>query len=278
MSGKSQPKTPTIKHWLKNAAGVLETAGVNSARLDAELILSEALNVDRTWVMAHSDGEIPPKALSVADKWLVRRAKREPLAYIRGRVEFYGRQFAVNKHVLIPRPETEEIIELVKSLDLPENPILIDVGTGSGCIAISAKLEYPELEVIATDISNEALKVARQNAENLGAEVTFQKSDLIPPTIYHLPPTTITANLPYVDRRYTVTPEANTEPDIALYSGDEGYELIECLLPQAANHLRQNGYLVLESDPWQQDRIIKNAAGLGFSLVEQRPFHLILQK
>lgn len=278
MSKNSPSRALSINSWLQRATRTLQAAGVPSARLDAELLAADALGVDRTWLKAHGDEQLPTKALTQANAWLQRRAAREPLAYIRGWMEFYGRRFAVNEHVLIPRPETEEIIELMKPLELPDNPVLTDVGTGNGCIAITAKLERPELEAIAADISEEALKVARQNAKNLGAEINFYESDLLSAMDYQLSANVITANLPYVGRHYTITPEAAVEPAIALYADDNGYELIENLLPQATKRLTHGGYLILESDPWQQARIIKTASKHGLSLLVQKPFHLVLQK
>jgi release factor glutamine methyltransferase len=279
MNANLLPKVPaTIKSWLTEAEAKLEKAGISSARLDAELILAEALQTDRTWLLAHSDEQITSDNLKQADEWLARRVKREPLAYIRGWIEFYGRRFAVDKRVLIPRPETEEMIQLLKSLELPEGSVLIDVGTGSGCLAITTKLEHLELEVHATDISVEALEVARQNAKDLGADIEFQQSDLLSAMDYELSATIITANLPYVDRHYTVTPEADAEPALALYADDDGHALIERLIPQASKHLHSDGYLILESDPWQQTRIIASAAKYNLHLREQRPFHLVLQK
>jgi release factor glutamine methyltransferase len=273
------PKTPvTIKAWLVEAGASLEKAGISSARLDAELILADALQADRTWLLAHNDEMIPYEELIRADGWITRRVGREPLAYIRGWVEFYGRRFAVDKRVLIPRPETEEMIDLIKRLELPEEPVLIDVGAGSGCIAITAKLERPELNIHATDISEVALKVAHQNAKDLQADIDFHKSDLLSAMDYQLPANIITANLPYVDNRYTVTPEARAEPELALFADKNGYELIERLIPQASKHLQPGGYLVLESDPWQQTRIIKKSSEYGLGLIEQKPFHIMLQK
>lgn len=261
-----------INQWLEVATAQLVAASIPSARLDAELLLSHALKKDRPWLIAHPDEVIET---STVDELLKRRVGREPLAYIRGYREFYGRNFVVTPDTLIPRPETETLIELLELLVKPGDS-LIDVGTGSGAIAISAKLEYPQLIVKATDVSEKALGIARKNASALGAEVTFRVSHLL--NDLHDTYDIICANLPYVDKAWEVSAETHTEPDLALYAADGGLELIKRLIEQATDHLIPNGYLLLEADPRQHDEILSLAHTRGFDWHQTDGFIVVLQK
>lgn len=190
-----------------------------------------------------------------------------PKAYREGRAEFFGREFAVTPDVLIPRPETETAVEMVMSLagkpylsglkvgesKLPKNARILDVGTGSGVIAVTLKLELPEAEVVAVDISEEALKVAEENARRLGAEVEFVQSDLLESVSGNFD--VIVANLPYVDRDWEwLDSSLRFEPEEALYAKDEGLEIIFRLLEQVKDRTK---YLILEADPVQHGRIME---------------------
>lgn len=253
----------TISSWLENAAKGLSKVNVDSAQLDAQLLLAASLYKSREYLLAHSDEELSDHELEQADKWLQRRLSREPIAYILGHKEFYGRDFIVSPSVLIPRPESETIIEMLKDLQ-PDT--IIDIGTGSGALAISAKLEIPTSKVIATDISEDALQVARQNASSLNAEITFAISDLLSgiKTISSSKPVALVANLPYVDQSWDVSLETKFEPNQALFAKDDGLELIKKLILQASKKLRPNDYLLLEADPRQHDMMTKYAQKHGF--------------
>jgi release factor glutamine methyltransferase len=175
-----------------------------------------------------------------------------------GHKEFYGRNFEVNQDTLIHRPETEALINVIKEI-IPHR--VLDVGTGSGCIAITAALELPETEVNAVDISLKALAVAKRNATNLGANVNFYRSNLLEKIEgqYDL----IVANLPYVDREWGWTsPELAYEPQTALYAEDGGLALIKQLIEQAPAHLCKHGYLILEADLSQHKKIANYASNL----------------
>ena len=208
-----------------------------------------------------------------------------PRAYKEGCQDFYGRDFLVTPDVLIPRPETEQIIDTVLNLagksylpgvkpspnQLPENPVILDVGTGSGCIAITIKKELPEAQVYATDISEPALGIAQKNAQNHGAPITFIISHLLDNV--KLTPDIIVANLPYVDEAWDwLDKEAlSHEPKEALYAKDHGLELIKELIDQAANlHVPR---LILEADPCQHEEIINSAKG-KYNLEENRGYIL----
>jgi release factor glutamine methyltransferase len=171
---------PAIKDWIIDATRQLDAAGINSGRLDAEIILSHCLRRPRTYVHAHNDEQLDGRTLEVADARLLLRLDRVPIAYIIGHKDFYGRRFSVTTSTLIPRPESETLIDELKNL-APKNLQLfdndpftiVDVGTGSGCLGITAKLELPDSRVTLLDISPYALKVAASNASRLHADVWF---------------------------------------------------------------------------------------------------------
>ncbi|MBI3494418.1 peptide chain release factor N(5)-glutamine methyltransferase [Candidatus Saccharibacteria bacterium] len=257
----------TINAWLKAAQKDLSTANIDSAQLDAQLLLSATLYKPREYLLAHSDQQLLDNELSQANKWLKRRIKREPIAYILGHKEFYGRDFIVSPNVLIPRPESESIIEILKELK-PET--IVDIGTGSGSLAISAKLELPDSRVIATDISEDALQMARQNANSLNAEITFVVSDLLSgiKTITSDTPVAIVANLPYVDKTWEASPETKFEPNLALFADDGGLKLIKKLILQAKKKLRPKDHLILEADKRQHKQVTEYAKKHGFKFAQ----------
>ena len=155
----------TIGDWLRHATAMLAKAGIVSARLDALLLLGSELNQQKAWLLAHDDEPLTSAQQNDLDTQLTRRTTREPLAYILGIKEFYGHEFIVTPQVLIPRPETEAIIDLLSTLPLAEHATVADIGTGSGALAITLKLEHPALDVIATDINAQTLNVAKRNAQ-----------------------------------------------------------------------------------------------------------------
>ena len=263
-----------ISEWLKIAAKSLKTANIPSARLDAELILANTLRKNRTYLHAHLDEEIDPRRFDIANARLDLRLDRVPIAYILGYKEFYGRRFTVSPSVLIPRPESEDLISLFLELTASEiaEKVLIDVGTGSGCLGITAKLERSNLSVILSDISKPALNIAEKNANALNADVHIQQQSLLNGQLK--PVDYIFANLPYVDKNWDVSPELQYEPEIALFAEDEGLKLILQLISQAPRYLTSEGLLFIEADPQQHNRIIDEAVKNGF--VKERVLNYIL--
>ena len=249
----------TIKEWLENEKAKYGDAP-DFLNLDLEIILVKVLSVeDRSFLTLHQDDSLNEMQVKLANNHAKERfIDEKPLAYIFSEKEFYGRKFFVDPRVLIPRPETEEIIDAVKNV-ADKNAKILDVGTGSGVIAITLKLEIPEAEVMASDISDDALDVAKRNAKELGAEIDFVKSDLLN-DIEDLPDI-IVANLPYVDKNWDWTSESlRFEPKEALFAEDGGLLEIKRLIAEICeqlSNLSKEMYLFLELDPSQKS-VLKN--------------------
>lgn len=283
MSENLPQHLPAISNWLKDATVQLAGAGIGTAKLDAEIILAHTLRKSRTFLHAHGDEPLTPRQAEIADARLQLRSERTPVAYIVGHKEFYGRLFKVTPATLIPRPETEEMITLLKEL-LPRGASLlheapkrlVDIGTGSGCLGITAKLEFPNLDVTLCDISTHALNVAKTNAKLLQAEVGGIRSNLL--ADYPFTPDIILANLPYVGVKWERSPETNYEPSLALFAHNDGLQLIHLLIAQAETRLTSGGLLLLEADPRQHDRIKDAAKTHGFAMRETRGFIVALEK
>ena len=236
----------TITQWLDEAQTQLTEAGITSARLDAELLLAHTLRKPRTFLHGHGEEQLDARQLEIAHARLNLRLDRVPIAYIIGHKEFYGRQFKVTTATLIPRPESEDLIDLFKQA-LPKNASLlaekpleiVDVGTGSGCLGITAKLEADQAnvatEVTLLDTSRHALNVAKENATKLQATTNTAQSDLL--TNFTGVADIIIANLPYVDPDWQRSPETNHEPAEALFAKNNGLALIFELIAQTKTKL-----------------------------------------
>jgi release factor glutamine methyltransferase len=273
----------TVSSWLSHASRQLTAAGIPSARLDAELLLSHTLRKNRTWLHSHHDDVLSDRHKEIAHARLDLRLDRVPVAYIIGHKEFYGRQFKVTTATLIPRPETEDLIALIAEAVPKNQPLLneaplrlVDIGTGSGILGITAKLEHPELDVMLVDISRHALNVAEANAALLQADVTTRVSDLL--GAYPFNADIIVANLPYVDPEWERSPETDHEPATALFARNNGLALIFDLLPQTKQKLARGGSLILEADPEQHAAIIKEAASYGLLHVQTIGYGLLFNK
>jgi release factor glutamine methyltransferase len=230
-----------LSDWLAAAQRRLEGVGIESARLEAEVLAAHALFVDRTWVIAHPDAEFPEMA---GETLIQRRRNHEPLAYILGHREFYGRDFRVRPGVLIPRQETETLIEAALGIEGVSK--VLDIGTGSGCIAITLSLERPEWNVSAADISEKALEIARENGERLSAKINWihaNGASAIKETGFDL----IVSNPPYVAVGDPLPPEIkNFEPYVALYAGPSGLNFYRRLSKECSRILNANGSLLME--------------------------------
>jgi release factor glutamine methyltransferase len=264
----------TIHALVAAARARLRDAGIpgDEAELDARLLAEHALGWTTERYFADSRAAAPPEFEAAFAALVARRAAREPFAYIVGREEFWGLEFEVTPAVLIPRPETELLVELATGRCPPKTRVTIaDVCTGSGCVAIAMAHERPDVSVRATDISNAALEVARRNASRHGvaARIDFSRADLLDgPDDLAGPFDLIVANPPYVAERdrSTLQPEVvDHEPGIALFAGSDGLDAIHRLLPEAAARLRSGGTLLFEFGFGQDEaveRLISSAAGL----------------
>ena len=227
-----------------------------NARRDAELLLLHVTGLTRAELMTHPNRELSESQMSAYRAAIARRARNEPVQYITGTQEFYGRSFAVTPAVLIPRPETEHLVESALALH-PAPKRILDIGTGSGILAITLALELPNAIVIATDTSAEALAVARQNAAALGAidRIHFVESDLFA-ALADERFDCIVANPPYVATDEVLEPQVRDyEPVTALYAGEDGLALYRRLIPQAFEHLEPGGHLLLEIGHGQRDAV-----------------------
>jgi release factor glutamine methyltransferase len=220
----------SIRDALDSAVIALTAAGCDTPRLDAELLLAAAMGVDRAALIADPGRPVEPDAARRFMEYAARRREREQVAYTLGSKGFRSLELAVDPRVLIPRPETEHLVEAV--LDLREGARVCDVGTGSGAIALALKRERPDLEVVGTDASEEALEVARANARRLGLDVAFHHGDLLAGVGDRLD--AIVSNPPYVEDGAELVPDiVRFEPALALRAGPDGLDVIRKLLPAA---------------------------------------------
>lgn len=270
----------TIEEWLSRAVARLEEAGIGTARLDALVLAEDATGKDRAYLLAHPELLVRGSTSHKLNEQIERRIKHEPLAYIRGRTEFYGREFIVDRRVLEPRPESETMIEILchldrsgkistRFLDSARNDIVIaDIGTGSGALAITAKLEIPDAKVSAVDIDPDCLAVAKKNAKKHSVDIDFHKGNLLGPL--QDPSSKISVllcNLPYVPDNYQINQAAGNEPGIAIFGGPDGLGLYRKLFLQIAKNLqfkRSIKYILTESLPFQHEELIKIAWGYGY--------------
>jgi release factor glutamine methyltransferase len=254
----------TIGDFLRTSSKALADAGIDTARLDCLVLLEDILGKDRASVLAHTDDNLTSEQLAQLAIWMERRKQHTPLAYIRGKAMSYGRTFLVNEHVLTPRPETETIITFLKELSLPDQPRIADIGTGSGCIGISAALEVPESRVDLYDISPEALELSSKNAQNLGADVRCLQSDLLSSVedMYDV----IVTNLPYVPDTYPINDAATHEPALALFSGADGLDHYRTFWAQAGALRRKPQCIITESFPTQHHTLALLARNSGYVL------------
>jgi release factor glutamine methyltransferase len=239
----------------------------DSAAIDAEILLAHALSATREEMLAHDDRPLPARVLARYRALIARRAKHEPIAYLTGHKEFFGLDFFVDKNVLIPRPETEQLVELaLSSLATRHLPLVIDIGTGSGAIAVSIAANDPNVTVIATDISAAALKLATRNAvtNDVAARIIFKRGDLLQPFLSFRgrensrTSIIITANLPYLPAavyKKTALDIRRYEPRSALVAGKDGLDLYDRLFDQAAAILSGRKLTILcEIDPSQKKK------------------------
>ena len=254
------------------AQALAEAAGSGLERLDSQLLLLHALgrsSSDRGWLLAHDDDEVPAAVLQVYRAVCARRARGEPLAYITGRKEFHGLELAVDARVLVPRPDTETLVDwALELLERREAPRVIDLGTGSGAIALAIHKGCPQASIEATDASAAALEVARANALRLGASIALREASWLDGArgAYDL----IVSNPPYIAQGDPHLAALSHEPVEALVSGRDGLDAIRCIVAQATGRLAPRGWLLLEHG-WDQAAGVRALlAGAGFGYVASR--------
>jgi release factor glutamine methyltransferase len=273
----------TIRTALAQGSELLDRDGIPEPRLTAEVLLCHATHRERTYFYAHPEQELREVEWLHYGRYLHERLKGKPTQYITRRQEFYGRDFLVSRDVLIPRPETELLVEAVLNQKPPEG-IIIDVGTGSGAIAISLALELAR-PVIATDLSAEACCVAQTNARRLGANVRFLEADLLKPFADSIADI-IVSNPPYVplsDKAVLQREVRDWEPALALYGGPDGMAIYERLIPEAKRVLKPGGILAVEigisqseaisalAKDWHNLQLLPDLAGIPRVFLCQKP-------
>lgn len=269
----------TVRTALLQGRQLLEQANVGEPRLTAEVLLMRATGHDRAWLYAQGNEELIELWWIHYGRYLHQRIKGEPTQYITGHQEFYGREFRVTPDVLIPRPETEHLVEaaLVRGAET-----ILDIGTGSGAIAVTLALET-KARVVATEVSLAALQIARQNAHTLNAPVGFAACDLgaaFADSAFDL----VISNPPYIPARdrASLQPEVRDhEPALALFGGDDGLAIYRRLIPEAARLLRPGGWLMMELGDavavremcaaWTGVEILNDLAGIARVLIARKP-------
>src|SRR5580698_2031991 len=290
----------------KTGIGQLRDAGVPSFTLAAELLLLHVAAKDRTWLYAHPEAELSPEQELKFFALIASRVAGVPTQYLTGKQEFWGIEFEVTHDVLIPRPETEHVIEVAldrlavreiragrKQTLSGEGLNIADIGTGSGCIAVALAKDLPGAQLVATDISPRALEVARRNAERAGFadRIKFVLSNLLDEIPSSQRFQLIASNPPYIGRNEASTLAREVrdhEPETALFGGEEGYELYAGLITQSAGHLEPGGVLVLElghnslpavqplfeSPEWTHVGVTNDLAGIPRVIAAERTAHV----
>lgn len=249
----------TVSEVLQRSASWLSGKGFSSGRLEAELLLAHVLEAERLDLYARAHDVLAEPVLEGYRLLLRRRADGEPVAYLTGKREFYGLEFTITPDVLVPRPETELLVDRARER---KPKTILDLCTGSGCVAVACAARLPEAAVTATDVGAAALEVARGNAERHGVSVRFQKGDLFAPVEgerFDL----IVANPPYVAEGQA----PDHEPRLALLADADGLDVIRRILPAAPAHLMEGGTLLMEIGE-DQEEAVRALAGAHFESVE----------
>jgi release factor glutamine methyltransferase len=266
-----------MRAWLdKGAASLRAGPHPEKARRDAELLLLFAARLSRSAFLARPNDELELAAATHYEVLLERRLEGDPIQYIIGACEFYGLPFRVTSDVLIPRPETEHLVECVLELAaLFAEPRIVDVGTGSGAIAVALAHKLPNAHIAATDVSEAALDLARENAvrNGVGVRIRFLQGDLLTPVAadqFDI----VVSNPPYVptaDRDSLAVEVRDFEPGLALFAGEDGLDIYRRLIPAAFAVLISGGLVALEIGCGQSDAVGSLLSGVGFGEVEFRP-------
>jgi release factor glutamine methyltransferase len=273
----------TVNDWLNQAVSSLEAAEVATARLDTIILLEDCLGHDRAWLLANPDAQLSSIQVSVLKKLLKRRAAHEPLAYVRGRSEFYGHEFVLSPAVLQPRPESETFIELLKKLvqsgSLEPSDThslrLADVGSGSGALGITAALEIPNCQVELLEIDPKAAEVAKINVDKFTLNIRVTLGDLLADT--NRPYDILLCNLPYVPDDYQINQAAHYEPKIAIFGGPDGLKVYRRLFDQVQERTFKPLFILTESFTFQHQNLREIAQHSGYQLIKTDDFIQVFQ-
>lgn len=272
----------TVGACLREYTQLLTNAGCATARLDTHVLVADTLHRDKAWVLAHPDYLLSSDAAHGLNTKITQRLRHVPLAYIRGMCEFYGRKFSVNTRVLVPRPESEAVIDLLiatlckadpVSAD-SNKPVIIDIGTGSGVLAVTSSLEVPHATVVATDIDSACLAVAAHNDTLYKANTTFVQGDVAEPlpdvlrSLSYTPgwPLVLLCNMPYVPDAYPVNEAVRHEPAHAVFGGRDGLDYYRKLFSQLDSYSLSASYIITESLQHQHKALADIAATYSYSL------------
>lgn len=256
----------TIKEALQQAKSKFEAVDIKSARLDSELLLATALGKEKEWLIAHDNDKLTAEQQKKFEGFIKRRLDREPVCYITNKLEFYGIDFYVDNRVLSPRVETELIAEQAIK-NAPKGSKLIDLGTGSGAIAVAIAKHRPDLDIVATEVSEEAMEVAKINAKSILSpkhSIKFVMADVWDGAdgVFN----TVVTNLPYVSEDYkpNMKPEVLKEPAVALFGGKgDGLDLYRRFYSNIKPHIKKGSRIYHESDPWQHEGLKELAKAQG---------------
>lgn len=275
----------TINTWLINTTSILKRAGIETPRLDATVLLCDELRCDKAWLFAYPEHILQIKNLKNLHKKIIRRCKHEPLAYIRGRIEFYGRDFRITPAVLVPRPESESIIDLLKMVhtrfyrdillsDSSKKLTILDIGTGSGVLAITAIKELSNTNVYATDTNKKCIQLAQSNANDHQVSIKFVHGSLLEP-FFKQPlirpftnPVILLCNLPYVPNDFSVNRAVLHEPASAVYSHHDGLYHYRELFNQIRHLPFKPSYIITESLKKQHSMVGMFAHNAHFTLTD----------
>ena len=265
----------TIKTWLDESTKSLKKSGIETSRLDALILLEDTLGKDRAWLLAHDETDLSEKNVDSLNILLEQRLNQTPLAYLREKAEFYGRNFVISRYVLVPRPESEAMIDQLKIIadNLSKDshtPRILDVGTGSGALAVTAALELKQASVDALDNDPKTLKVAASNVDLFTQSISVFESDLLSNIrdFYDI----LLCNLPYVPDDFKINKAAKHEPTQAIFGGHDGLDLYRKLFKQVVLLSEKPLYILTESLPEQHTVLASIASLASYKLTKTDDF------
>lgn len=260
-----------IDSYLQQATRKLGDAGVGTARLDVLVLMEDVTGHSRAWLLAHPDHNLSSSEIKKLEKLLDERKRHIPLAYVRKKTEFYGREFIITPAVLEPRPESETMIDLLKRLpNLPTEPHIADVGAGSGALGITAKLELPRCRVELLEIDSGALKIAQKNVDKFTINISVISSDLLAAS--RQDNNVLLCNLPYVPEEYHINTAAMAEPRLAIFGGSDGLDIYRRLFEHIEKLKKRPLFILCESLPPQHETLSRIARQGGYTLHETDDF------